>query len=79
MLQGQYLTSLQLSTTLVKCDIYYDLVTKISEDILNTGRNITGDWLYSATDIVEELYHKKQPMGVAAELIWGWYNKFADT
>ena len=32
---------------------------KIFRDILNTGRNATGDRLYSAIDAVEELYQKK--------------------
>ena len=32
---------------------------EISKDILNTGRNVTGDRLYSAIDTTEELYQKK--------------------
>ena len=39
---------------------------EISKDNLNTGRNVTGDQLYSTIDAVEELYQKKtkkiQPM-----------------
>ena len=37
----------------------HDLVMQISKDILETGRNVTGDQLYSAIDTVEELYQKK--------------------
>ena len=45
-----------------KGDIY-DLVMKISTDILNTGRNVTRDRLYPAIDTAEELYLKKQYIG----------------
>ena len=38
----------------------HDLVMEISKDILNTGRNVTGDQLYSAIDIIEELYPIKK-------------------
>ena len=34
----------------------HDLVKEISKDILNTGRNVTGDRLYFAIDTIEELY-----------------------
>ena len=34
----------------------HDLVMQISKYILNTGRNVTGDQLYSGIDTVEELY-----------------------
>ena len=34
---------------------------QIFKDILNTGRNVTGDRLYSAIDTVEELYQKIMP------------------
>ena len=37
----------------------HDLVMEISKDILNTGRNVIGDQLYSAIDTIEELYQKK--------------------
>ena len=36
-----------------------DLVMETSKDIFNTGRNVTGDRLYSVIDTVEELYQKK--------------------
>ena len=32
---------------------------EISEDALNTGRNIAWDWLYSSTETFQELYRKK--------------------
>ena len=32
---------------------------EISEDILNTGRNIIGDQLYSSIDTIEKLLKKK--------------------
>ena len=32
------------------------LVIGITKDILNTGRNVPGDRLYSSTNIVEELF-----------------------
>ena len=38
----------------------HDLVMEIFKDILNTGRNVTGDQLYSAINTVEELYQKKK-------------------
>ena len=34
---------------------------EISEDILNTGRNVTEDQLYSAIDTVEELERNQNP------------------
>ena len=36
-----------------------DLVMETSQDIFNTGRNVTGDRLYSVIDTVKELYQKK--------------------
>ena len=38
---------------------FHDLVMEISKDILNTGRNVTGDRLYSAIDTAKKLYQKK--------------------
>ena len=37
----------------------HDLVMEISKDVLNSGRNITGDWLFSFIETIEELYKKK--------------------
>ena len=37
----------------------HDLVMEISIYILNTGRNVTVDRLYSAIDTIQELYQKK--------------------
>ena len=37
----------------------HNLVTEISKHILNIGRNVTGDRIYSAIDTAEELYLKK--------------------
>ena len=36
----------------------HDLVMEMSKDILNTGRNVTGDRFYSAIDTAELLYKK---------------------
>ena len=50
--------SLPISNPEEKGNIH-KLVMEISKYNLKTGRNITGDWLYSEIDTVEELYQKK--------------------
>ena len=42
------------------------LEMEISSDILNTGRNITGDWLYSSVETAEKLYES----GLASSLLF---------